>query len=606
MGGEGSQVASAQPNRDRGVVWMLVALTLFALVIRLWRIDALLPHLYEADGDMVTQAEMIYHGDPNPGANPNWASYPNAIARFAALFPLEPGSPPRTLDEHLAAASRSHVVVRVIVALLSVLLVPAAFGLARLFFSARWSVVAAGLVATSLMLLNGSQQARPHAAAAGLTVLAVLGGIRVRRDPRPLNYVLAGTAGALAFGILQFGAFAWPALFVAHLLRDRSQRRSALPGIAIGVVALAASVLLFHGYLFDSAADGGGAFKKTPNALYFGKHLVVLDFSTGGLHVLAHGLWSFDPLLFWLTAAGLAWLPFAALRARRTARPGLWLDVWIVLAHVVPFLIGAGVFNRAYPRFLVPLLPHCACLAVLALSSLSRLLQRGGLRATVGGLSLSSVGVAGLALALPTFLTVKSAWLRTQSDSPEQLADWIRATPERAAARYFISMSFDVPLPRAELDGPGGAVPEHRDHTFPWFTYQRREPPGLRALGTYDLRWYQLAGLPDPLAQFAGRIPAGSSAYVVIEVHKGGVQGEDHPLRRSLARRGELVTTFGPYDGDKAYRHKLTYDHTGMEGSTSFFEWRSTYAARIFAAKRLGPLLEVFRLRDQGGGGTAR
>lgn len=599
------RVGRAAPPGDRGIAWLLAGLTLFALVVRLWHLDALLPHLHEPDGDMVTQTEILRHGDPDPGANPHWASYPTLIARVASLFPLEPSGPPRTLDEHLSAASRPHLVVRVVVAVFSVLLVPAAFGLARLFFSPRWSLVAAALVATSLMLLVGSQQARPHAAAAGWTVLAVLAAVRLRRDPRPLNYALASGAAAVAFGILHFGAFAWPALLAAHLLRDRSQRRSALPGVAIGVAALAASILLFHGYVFDPAVGGEGPFRVDASGVYFGTHLVLLDVSAQGLLVLAHGLWSFDPVLFCLGAVGLAWLPCAAWRTRRQARAGLGSDVLVVLAHVVPFLIGAGIFNRAYPRFLVPLLPHCACLAVLALVSLSRVARRLGARGSPAGVPVAAAAPALLALALPTFLTCKSAWLRSQPDSAVLLADWIRAAPERASARYFATMSFDIPLPRTLLVGPPGVMSQQRSHMFPWWRYQLQHAAALRTLETCDVRWFELVGEPDPLAPFAGGIPSDGWAFVVLEFQTGGVQGEDHPLRRALARRGELVARFGPYDEDaprgdhprdRARGHKLMYDHIAAVGAQPFFEVRSTYAARVLAARRLGPILEVYRL----------
>jgi hypothetical protein len=593
---EEPRIASPRPRCERSVVWWLVGMTLFALAVRLWHLDALLPHLHEPDGDMVTQTEILRHGDPDPGTNPHWASYPTLIARVASLFPLEPSAPPKTLDEHLAAAARPHLVVRVVVAVFSVLLVPAAFGLARLFFSPRWSLVAAALVVTSLMLLNASQQARPHAAAAGWTVLAVLGAARLRRDPRPGSYALASGAAAVAFGILHFGAFAWPALLVAHLLRDRSQRRSALTGLAIGMVALAASILLFHGYLFEPSGGGEGQFKLDSSGVYFGTHLVLLDVSAKGLLVLAHGLWSFDPVLFCLGAVGLAWLPFAAWRARGMARAGLGSDVLVVLAHVVPFLIGAGVFNRAYPRFLVPLLPHCACLAVLALVSLSRVARRIGV-------PFAATATVLLALAFPTFLTCKSAWLRSQPDSVARLADWIRATPERASASYFATMSFDIPLPRTLHVGPPGAMSEQRSHMFPWWRYQLRHEAAVRSLETYDVRWFVLVGEPDPLAPFAGAIPSDGRAFAVLEFQSGGVQGEDHPLRRTLARRGELVARFGPYDEDdargdqlrdRARGHKLMYDHNAALGAQPFFEARSAYAARVLAARRLGPILEVY------------
>lgn len=107
---------------------------------------------------------------------------------------------------------------------------------------------------------------------------------------------------------------------------------------------------------------------------------------------------------------------------------------------------------------------------------------------------------------------------------------------------------------------------------------------GGATLDAYDLRWFELVGVPDPLAPFAGQTPPDVEAFAVLEVRRGGVRGEDHPLRVALARLGAPVARFAPNE-----------DASSLE---PLFTWRSSDAGRILAAQRLGPILEVYRIPD--------
>ena len=147
------------PTRAR--TWgALALLTLAALVLRIVGIGYGLPCWEEPDPDIVGHVDLVRSGWTTAGVEHPEQQYPHLIADIARLLPARPdpaAGSPRTLEEHLQAASWTHLQVRWIVALLATLLVPATFVLARDFVSAGWSLFAAALVACSL--LHESSQA---------------------------------------------------------------------------------------------------------------------------------------------------------------------------------------------------------------------------------------------------------------------------------------------------------------------------------------------------------------------------------------------------------------------------------------------------------------
>ena len=121
------------------------------------------------------------------------------------------------LAEHLAAAARPQLQVRLTIALLASLIVPATWLLVSWFVGRSWAFFAAALVAASLLDVSFSQQSRPHAVSGAVFLAAVLAAVRMRRSADLPSYLLAGGAAALAIGCLQSGITVLPPLVVAYL-----------------------------------------------------------------------------------------------------------------------------------------------------------------------------------------------------------------------------------------------------------------------------------------------------------------------------------------------------------------------------------------------------
>ena len=113
--------------------------------------------------------------------------------------------------EHLRYASKDYVDARITAALLSALIVPATFFLARRFTEPRFALLAAALVAGSLLGTVFGRQARPHAPAAALVACAVLTHLRLLERPSLAAWIAVGAVTALAIGTLQSAvALAFP------------------------------------------------------------------------------------------------------------------------------------------------------------------------------------------------------------------------------------------------------------------------------------------------------------------------------------------------------------------------------------------------------------
>jgi hypothetical protein len=162
------------------LIVLAVAVLAGSAVLRFTGLDWLLPSLIEQDAHIPVQVRLM-DGDPTEAARAlNWGTYPHLVARLTRwLTPDERRVPPAEggdvdLALHLARASWPVLRVRLVVALLSLLAVPATWLLARRFLSPAWSLLAAALVGTSLLAVHFGAQARAHGAAVGLFVLAVL------------------------------------------------------------------------------------------------------------------------------------------------------------------------------------------------------------------------------------------------------------------------------------------------------------------------------------------------------------------------------------------------------------------------------------------------
>ena len=162
---------------------LLCLCVLLGLGLRSVGLDALLPCGINPDGNLIPeQVEMLREDYVDPDGVSSWQMYPHLIAEIVALFPGHERAG-NTLRDHLEAARAPFLEVRRMVALLSLLAIPATYWIARHFLSRAGSVLAALLAATSLLALLFSQQARPHAPAAAFAALSVAAALELARRP---------------------------------------------------------------------------------------------------------------------------------------------------------------------------------------------------------------------------------------------------------------------------------------------------------------------------------------------------------------------------------------------------------------------------------------
>lgn len=311
---------SARGISRRAAAWVVALLVVFALVMRSIGIGYELPHRPEPDAWIVSQAAWFDRPAGEPETDATWLSnfYPHLFGHLLAALPGQsfarplPGDAP--LAEHLARASEPFLRGRWMVALLSLLLVPATYRLARSFFDRRGALFAAALAATSFLVAFHAQQARPHAAAAPLSAIALVLALRHAQKGGAWSFARASIAAALSVGAFHMGVFVLPSLALAWWFAPgRRAWQLVLPA-----GSLAASIALFYPFLLERGVTWSDATKS----LDLGGQTLSRELITfTGIERIFGGLWSFDPLLCALATAGIAVLG-AGFALRRLAFAG--------------------------------------------------------------------------------------------------------------------------------------------------------------------------------------------------------------------------------------------------------------------------------------------
>jgi len=582
--------------------WSLavVAILLGVALLRAVGLDYGAPYWLESDAYTALHVDELRSGR---GSNPKTANdthYPHLIAQLTRRLPAAEPPDPANFDDpaelraaHLAAAGRTFVQVRLIVALLSLLAIPGTWWLARRFLEPPWALFAVGLCATSLLFQCFGQQARPHAAAAALMLLSVLASMRLARRPSAANFLLAGVCAALAFGCLHSGvAVLIPlsaAYFVRRLPAGTSRARRAFDPLALlPLTCVALVVPVFYPFLLSpqqmSLNEGIDVGK---HAVDFTHHRVAFDaFDGSGFATVLRTLWTWEPALGLLVA--LACLVWLATRGRRVPEsPDRCRDRRVVLAFCVPYLLVIGAYAETYERFLLPLVPF---LAVFAACGPARLWAAPSWR---WWLATAAVG----ALAVSGFAAGRLAWLRTRPDTLARAGAWIEAHAEPGVDPVFVfPPPMDLPLGR-----DAASIGVRGDRPTPlfsvWSRYQARRPGAGGPAPQWSVRW--IVGKPevrkstDPERVSSFLDEYGPGIYV-MQVMTGRGPAFATLLRAELARRAERaggeVVRFGP-DPDP-----WSCDYPLFDQDELVEHWPNVFA-RILRARALGPVVEVLRVR---------
>lgn len=568
----------------RSVAAVLLLITGLAAANRLLGLDYLLPHSREPDTYAVKQ--VTYLRDPvsvSFGEDKKaLRKYPWVTARATALLP-DPRTDPRTLgandlEGHLRAASAEVRQVRIVVALLSVLIVPGTFLLARAFLSAPWALCAAAFAATSLLHLNYSQQARPHAVAAGFAVLAVASAIWVRRSPKLLTIAVAAAFAGLAFGSLQFGVAALAPLAAALLLGRRGGRRLGWAGPLLALVVLALAVLTFYPFALEPGTSEGVSLAG--DKVKIGSHSIDAElFSAGGFARMARWIWSYDPVLTVLGALGV----LAVLVRRGAGVSGERADLLVAASHGLLFFLALGLYSKTPARFMLPLLPYAAVFAALGLRAVHGVVARGARfptpRAVAGAVLLV------VATGLPAFVAFRLAYVRSRPDTVEQAAQWVLENT-RPADR--IAMRPGLYLPLFERRNPG-ARPASSRYNSPWGPHlralaamRRSFTPARAVFAVYDREPGSSEFTIPTGTEATKQLLAKLDADYVVTTRGEEASWRRTPLADAARDLGTLVFEAKPTDGPAAGRG---------------YQWfQGSVFALALTCRSWGPGVEIYEL----------
>jgi hypothetical protein len=576
------------PSPTSRPIWLaLLALTLATLALRLWGSDFGVPMWEEPDPDIPGHVDLL-RGDPVLArvTEPE-QQYPHLIARVVGLLPGRPplsgDGAPTNLDEHLRAAAWTHVQVRRTIAVLSALLVPLTFLLARWFACARWALFAAALVATSLLHQSFSQQARPHGAAATFFAWALLANVRLSQRGGWREFAHAGIASALTLGVLQSGLAVLLAGAAAAGIAI-AQRRASWLQLLAPIALVAASLPLFYPFYFDGSAGVQDPARIVEvGALRTAEHAISLEeFNGRGFGVLAKSLWNYEPLLCALlvVAAAVALGKWRPQRASNAA--------WVVLAFAAPYSLVCGLYGMTYERFALPLLPVLAVFVAWNLASLS--IANDPLRRGLTALAF-------LALALPGTAVAKLAYLRAQPDTLDLAASWIER--EAPSSTVWIAPPLDLPVLRTPQGlALAGRAPKLGEGFTPWTSWQTYI--SARRDETVELRW--LIPRPAQRSDLDAYLRSLGPGLVLIEVYE---QRTEHmllvSLREALGACAERVARFSPDADPYATELELFFQLSDHFNSDPHLR-HPHFTARLLRARAIGRVLELWRLPEAASG----
>jgi hypothetical protein len=591
----------SQVRKHFGAAATVAAVCVLALVLR-WRgLEHSLPHLTFRDGYHVfAQVELMRAHDPHPELHPFWEVYPHLVSRLVAAMPdpnaasLPDGA---DLAANLQRAAAPWMQIREVSVLLSLLAVFACYGIARAFLSRGWSLLAAALVAGSLLEIFYAQQEKCHGAAAGTATLAVLGAMYVRRRPTIAGFLIGGATAALAIGALQSGVAVLCASLAAVVLAWRQQpavrKRIALGcGLALALVGLA--IVAFYPFVFSDRSLVGDpnadADAQSGDWVVLSGHGVDLAQLNGrGFVVILETLISFEPVALGLALVGLVALLIRARRRSEAAQVDRG-DLWVVLAYVVPYTCAVGIYGLSYERFAMPLVPFLAVLAAAGARALAELATPRGASSDVRRVLHGSIAAVTLAPALA--LAWKLGSVRAADDTYQQAAAWISEHCEPERDRIDVLPYLDLPVFYAD-DAMRENLEVRKDQY--WLMWQSRLQPQQRAGRRYSI--YMPKGAKETRESFGhdplSYLRSQGVDYVVLQQVSEEFRYKVMLRTATALREGaQEVARFTPLEHDTGEAAKLAIGYSTSAFVRPFF-------VHLLSLRCEGPTLEIYRVAKQ-------
>ncbi|TSC77212.1 MAG: glycosyl transferase family protein [Parcubacteria group bacterium Gr01-1014_31] len=293
------------------------------------------------------------------------------------------------------------VTARVVAAMLGTVTVYATYRLAREFFDRRAGLLSAALLSVSFLHVQLSHFIRHWVGATlAVTVVAIFAA-RIARGGSRRDYVLAGVAAGLGFGVSYIPLLALLLIGIAHWLNPQTRKRILhrdllwSVGIAAGIAVLFVALHPQEFWRIAFGEDSGAGSSKSLFGLL----------ASYGFHL--RNYWQLEPALFILTLLGLPFVWRASRRAFAllTVMPFAYLTVLYLIFH-------------DEVRYLLLILP---LLSVVAGFGLSELYGRAKAFAQSSALSLLA-----LVFAFPLAVSGKYLWLLTQPDTRQQAVAWVQ------------------------------------------------------------------------------------------------------------------------------------------------------------------------------------
>jgi len=550
------------PNVERRTLIALLALIVLGAVLRLVGIGYGLPEIHGHDERVFAQEVQYFRDGTPPPSGPTWvmSAYPHLLPRVAALLPAsgrEPaaGAGLEAFAQHEAA---DWVQWRSLLAWLSLLCVPLTWLLARRWMGNLGALVAAGLMATSLLQISLAIQLKPHAVGAAFDLLALLAVLQLGSQPSAIRLLTAGLASALALGALHSGALCIPPLFVAVLQLPRKSFSDLVKRLLIAFAPVAVGMVLFLPFLLPGAEQG----PRGAGASGFGGFLLAKMHGSRAF-ALVRALWELDPVLVTLAAVGLAIV---------LARWRTWLsgERLVLLVYVVPYTLVLALYQDTLVRFLLPLAPLLACCAGLAFERAAARIPR------------SPMVLALVVLALPCWPATHFAWIRTQPSPHAQSARWIEAHVEPGETLVLVPY-MDLPLSYTSDSATANARWPQRS---PWSEYQLAHPAASRAARAYAVL-VEPGERPESRQAFArdprAYLAQAGAQWLVFDLSGGG-------LESTLSKVATRVARFSPARTDDGEGRGIVLAGTGIDALRPS-------AARILGMQSLGTTVEIWRLR---------
>lgn len=569
--------------------WLfLLGIVAFAFALR-WRgICHQLPQWTYLDG-FVELVQTQYLRDPQSVKWPdmNLGYYPYLTSATAAVLPNMPAARGEggAAEAILEASREPWVRVRLAAILLSLGAVVGAWGIARRFVSSGFALLAAALVATSLVHVTFSSEQRPHGPASGMVALALWAMLVFRERGTPRSMAVALAALCLAVAALQSSFALLVPLALAWKLCDATpSSKKPLAWIALaGLALLAITVRLAYPFHFDERSGSAGEYDTGAETVWMGGHALYTErFHARGFGVLAKTFAGFDPLLLALAAGStLMWL-VARLRGRLESSRERAAALWICLGYLLPFVLVFGIYDMTYDRFVLPLVP---LLAVAIAWGCERVWSKlpAAVRHPACGLALATC-----VLGFPLWSAWRLGTLRERQDTFEAAARWLEENADASNDRILLLQNFDLPL----LYEPASLATLNDSYTLYWTAFQRALPSFEAATKTYKVARpprNEEGEQADADFLTPKRLRELGFRYVVsMPPRRGGVHdAEAVDLLKNLRKGMERVATFAPA-GEEERRTRAPDFGFGVTESSTLWN--------LLSIEAFGPRIEIFRL----------